>query len=286
MKAKTIILSLFLMLTPVASYAQLDAIIDAVVDAVEPTPVYDTDLTVATEKLARKIERLNQVLFGGAEETSAVFRYKALYSDLLDVTTSLADAIGSSYTDYQRLKRMYDGLQSAGYYDYVVDAQSAYYIYERNISRYKRLVEEFTKIFGRTDNTNADVRKAAREVADVLRTDQKRQRDSINTVINTTMAAIEFAKGAESISFSATDYVRQSEKDFGTDIQTDKGSSSNLGTVGRLVMVLIGLLSIIYAGFIGFRIMHGYPETEKLIGRLLFVIVLALIIILAIQSHI
>lgn len=287
MKAKSIIISVLLMLAaPVASYAQFDAIIDAVVDAIEPTPVYDTDLTAATEKLARKIERLNQVLFGGAEETSAVFRYKALYSDLLDVTTSLADAIGSSYNDYQRLKRMYDGLQSAGYYDYVVDAQSAYYIYERNISRYKRLVENFTKIFSRTDNTNADVRKAAKEVADILRADEERQRDSINTVINTTMAAIEFAKGAESISFSATDYVRQSEKDFGTDIQTDKGSSSSLGTVGRVVMVIIGLLSIIYAGFIGFRIMHGYPETEKLIGRLLLVIVLALIIILAIQSHI
>ena len=286
MKARSIILALMLMLVPKVASAQLDAIIDAVVDAIEPTPVYDTELTTATENLARKIERLNQVLFGGAAETSAAYRYKALYSDLLDVTTSLTDAIGASYTDYQRLKRMYDGLESAGYYDYAVDAQSAYYIYERNVSRYKRLVEEFTKIFGKTDNTNAEVREAARKAVAILKEDQLQQRDSINMIINSTMSAIELAKGAESLSFTGTDFVRQSERDYGTDVQTDKGSSTQLGTVGRMVLVIIGLLCLIYAGFIGFRLMNGYPDTEKLIGRLVLVVVLALIIILSIQSHI
>lgn len=286
MKARSIILALMLMLVPKVASAQLDAIIDAVVDAIEPTPVYDTELTTATENLARKIERLNQVLFGGAAETSAAYRYKALYSDLLDVTTSLTDAIGASYTDYQRLKRMYDGLESAGYYDYAVDAQSAYYIYERNVSRYKRLVEEFTKIFRKTDNTNAEVREAARKAVAILKEDQLQQRDSINMIINSTMSAIELAKGAESLSFTGTDFVRQSERDYGTDVQTDKGSSTQLGTVGRMVLVIIGLLCLIYAGFIGFRLMNGYPDTEKLIGRLVLVVVLALIIILSIQSHI
>ena len=286
MKARSIILALMLMLVPKVASAQLDAIIDAVVDAIEPTPVYDTELTTATENLARKIERLNQVLFGGAAETSAAYRYKALYSDLLDVTTSLTDAIGASYTDYQRLKRMYDGLESAGYYDYAVDAQSAYYIYERNVSRYKRLVEEFTKIFRKTDNTNAEVREAARKAVAILKEDQLQQRDSINMIINSTMSAIELAKGAESLSFTGTDFVRQSERDYGTDVQTDKGSSTQLGTVGRMVLVIIGLLCLIYAGFIGFRLMNGDPDTEKLIGRLVLVVVLALIIILSIQSHI
>ena len=286
MKARSIIIALLLMFIPKVASAQLDAIIDIIVDAVEPTPVYDTKLTTATENLARKIERLNQVLFGGAAETSAAYRYKALYSDLLDVTTSLTDAIGSSYNDYQRLKRMYDGLQGAGYYDYVVDAQSAYYIYERNVSRYKRLVEEFTKVFRKTDNTNAEVREAARKAVAILKEDQVQQRDSINLIINTTMAAVEMSKGLEAISFSTTDYVKQSEKDYGTDIQTSKGSSSTLGSVGRVVMVILGLLCVIYAGFIGFRLMNGYPETEKLIGRLVIVIVLAMIIILSIQSRI
>ena len=286
MKARSIIIALLLMFIPKVASAQLDAIIDIIVDAVEPTPVYDTKLTTATENLARKIERLNLVLFGGAAETSAAYRYKALYSDLLDVTTSLTDAIGSSYNDYQRLKRMYDGLQGAGYYDYVVDAQSAYYIYERNVSRYKRLVEEFTKVFRKTDNTNAEVREAARKAVAILKEDQVQQRDSINLIINTTMAAVEMSKGLEAISFSTTDYVKQSEKDYGTDIQTSKGSSSTLGSVGRVVMVILGLLCVIYAGFIGFRLMNGYPETEKLIGRLVIVIVLAMIIILSIQSRI
>jgi len=286
MKTKAVVISLLLTFIPVSSFAQLDAIIDAVVDAVEPTPVYDTGLTNATEDLARKIDRLNQVLFGGAEETSAAYRYKALYSDLLDVTTSLADAIGSSYNDYERLRRMYDGLQGAGYYDYVVDAQTSYYIYQRNVSRYKRLVENFTKVFRKTSNTNAEVKQAARVAVDSLRADQKRQRDSIDMVINTTMAAIELAKGAEAISFSTTEYIKQSEKDFGTEVEARKGGGGSLGSVGIFVMVIIGLMSTVYAAFIGFRIMNGYPETEKLIARLIIVIAVALITILALQSHI
>lgn len=287
MKLRIFILTLILALAPCwKASAQLDAIIDAVVDAVEPTPVYDTGLTNATEDLARKIDRLNQVLFGGAEETSAIYRYKALYSELLDVTTSLADAIGSSYNDYERLKRMYDGLQSAGYYDYVVDAQTSYYIYQRNVDRYKRLVENFTKIFRRTSNTNAEVKEAAKAAVDSLRADTIRQRDSIDMIINTTMTAIELAKGAEAISFSTGDYIKQSEEDFGTEVESRKGSGGTLGSTGIAVMVIIGLMSVVYAAFIGFRIMNGYPETEKLIARLIIVIVVALVTLLALQTHI
>ena len=54
MKARSIILALMLMLVPKVASAQLDAIIGAVVDAIEPTPVYDTELTTATENLARR----------------------------------------------------------------------------------------------------------------------------------------------------------------------------------------------------------------------------------------
>ena len=76
------IVSGFLLLLSSPAHAQIDAIIDAVVDAVEPTPVYDTGLREATENLASKIDRLNRVLFGGAEETSAAYRYRTMYSDL------------------------------------------------------------------------------------------------------------------------------------------------------------------------------------------------------------
>jgi len=281
-----LILSTVLLLFPVGARAQIDAILDAVVDAVEPTPVYDTDLKVATMNLAQKIERLNQVLFGGAEETSAAFRYRALYSDLLDVTTSLTDAVGQSYNDYQRLKRMYDGLQSAGYYDYVVDGQTCYYMYKNNAARYKRLVDDFTKIFHRTTNTNSDVKEAARDAIGSLRTDTERERDSVNLVISSTMAAVELAKAADILSFSATDYVKQSEEDYGTDIQSSSGGGGYLGSVGTFVMVMIGLMSVIYSLFIGIRIMNGYPETEKLIARLVIVMVIALVIILSLQPHI
>ena len=39
------------LLAPERAHAQIDALIDLVVDAVEPTPVYDTGLREATENL-------------------------------------------------------------------------------------------------------------------------------------------------------------------------------------------------------------------------------------------
>ena len=98
------------LLMPCGAHAQIDAVIDAVVDAVEPTPVYDTGLREATENLAGKIDRLNRVLFGGAEETSAAYRYRTMYSDLYDLTTAFSGFVDRCYGNAVRLERVYTDL--------------------------------------------------------------------------------------------------------------------------------------------------------------------------------
>ena len=63
-----------LLLVPVPAPAQVDAVLGAVTDILEPTPVSDAGMQQAAGDLAGKIDRLNRVLFGGAEENTAAWR--------------------------------------------------------------------------------------------------------------------------------------------------------------------------------------------------------------------
>jgi hypothetical protein len=51
-------------------------------------------------------------------------------------------------------------------------------------------------------------------------------------------------------------------------------------------MIIIGLMCVIYGAFAGFHIMKGSRNAESLLTRLIVFIVIALVVILAIQSRI
>ena len=131
-----------LLLCSHSATAQIDAIIDAVVGAVEPTPVYDTGLREATENIASKIDRLNNVLFGGAEQTSAAYRYRTMYSNLYDLTTTFTTFVDRSYSNAKRLEQLYTDADGGTLSDNAAKVQQTWYVYDKNIfpkSRYGTL---------------------------------------------------------------------------------------------------------------------------------------------------
>ena len=272
-------------LVPQHAFAQLDALIDIVVDAVEPTPVYDTGLREATENLASKIDRLNHVLFGGAEETSAAYRYRTMYSDLYELTTAFSGFVDRTYSNAKRLEKVYTDLDGGNLSDHARAVQTTWYAYDNTVRNGSRIVAQFKKLFGDSNTTNAEVREAAREAIAEL----KRQQAEEDRRVSAELAATEVAAGlvecSRMLEPSSQAYVEEGRQSYGTSISSG-GSSSSTGTLGTAVMIIIGLLCVVYGAFAGFHIMKGSRNAESLLTRLIVFIVFALIIILSIQSRI
>lgn len=285
MRHRIIILLMALLLIPVSASAQLDAIIDAVVGAVEPTPVYDTDLRRATEDLAGKIDRLNNVLFGGAEQTSAAYRYRTMYSDLYDLTTRFSSFVDRSYSNAKRLESMYTQLDGGTLSSYAGKVQQTWYIYDDTVRNASRIIEQFKKIFTDSNATNSDVRKAAKEAMDELEKEQLKEEKRVQEEIAATQVAVGLNQCAQFMTPDVNEYVSQGRKTYGTTINSG-GSSQTTGTVGTVVMIIIGLMTVVYALFAGFHIMKGSQNAETIITRLIVFFVVALAIILAIQGNI
>ena len=284
--ATYLILSAALLVLPrTEAAAQIDALIDAVVDAVEPTPVYDSGLREATENLASKIERLNRVLFGGAEETSAAYRYATMYSDLYDLTTSFSSFVDRSYSNAQRMERVYSRLGSGGQpYDYALAAQATWYTYENTVREGSRIVARFKKLFSDPNVTNSEVRRAAREAVGEMEEQQRLESRRISSELATTEVAAGLVECSAILAPSVKEYVSEGKKAYGTTL-AEGGTESSTGTLGTAVMVVIGLLLVVYAAFTGINIMRGSPQSEKLIARLIAMIVIALVAILSIQAY-
>ena len=280
----TLLISAALLL-PHPAHAQIDAIIDAVVGAVEPTPVYDTGLREATENLASKIDRLNHVLLGGAEETSAAYRYRTMYSDLYELTTAFSSFVDRSYSNAKRLERVYTDLDGGTLSDHARAVQTAWYTYDNTIRSGSRVVAQFKKLFGDSNTTNAEVREAAREAIAELRREQDEEDRRVRAELSATEVAAGLVECSRLLEPSAQAYVEEGKKNYGTSISSG-GSSSTTGTLGTAVMIIIGLLCVAYGAFAGFHIMKGSRNAESLLTRLIVFIVLALIIILAIQRYI
>lgn len=270
---------------PQAARAQLDAIIDAVVDAVEPTPVYDTGLREATENLASKIDRLNHVLFGGSEETSATYRYMTMYSDLYELTTAFSGFVDRTYSNAVRLERMYKQLdEQSTLHEYASAVESTWYTYDNTVRQGGAIVARFKKLFSDPNTTNAEVRAAAREAVAML----EREQEEVDRVLGRELAATEMAAGLVECSVlmdvSPPAYISEGKKTYGTSISED-GTSTTTGVLGTAVMVIIGLLTVVYTLFSGIHVMRGSANAESLLSKLLLFIVIAIVIILAIQSY-
>ncbi len=279
-----IIAAVFLFI-PRTAHAQLDALIDLVVDAVEPTPVYDTGLKEATEKLADKIDRLNHVLFGGAEETSAAYRYRTMYSDLYELTTSFSGFVDRTYGNAKRLEQIYTALDGGTLGDHARAVQTTWHTYDDTIRSGSRVVAQFKKIFGDPNTTNAEVREAAREAMAELERQQKEEDRRVRDEIAATQVAAGLVECSQLLEASPEAYVNEGRQAYGTSI-SEGASPSTTGTLGTAVMIIIGLMCVIYGAFAGFHIMKGSRNAESLLTRLIVFIVIALVVILAIQSRI
>lgn len=284
-KITLILVPILMMLTPWKASAQFDAIIDAIVSAAEPTPVYDVELTQATERLADKIERLNNVLFGGAEQTSAAYRYRTMYSDLHDITTSLTDYISRSYSNAKRLEKMYTDMEGDDIGSMAYKVQDSWYTYKSTVEGGKRLVEKFRRVFSDHSMTNSEVRAAARQTQQELQHQMLLEQRQVDEEIQATQIASGLVSASEFMTPSASAYVSRGRKQYGLSV-SQGGSSSVTGTLGTAVMVVISLMCIIFTMFTGFHIIKGNERGELLIGRMIFVIVFSLVIILAIQQSI
>lgn len=274
-----------LLFAPVAAHAQIDAIIDAVVDAVEPTPVYDTGLREATEHLAGKIDRLNRVLFGGAEETSAAYRYRTMYSDLYDLTTSFSSFVDRTYGNARRLESMYNAIGESSPGDAARAVQATWHAYDNTVRAGSRIVAQFKKVFSDPNTTNAEVRQASREALAALDREQIEEERRVREEL----AAVQLSEGltecARFMEVSPAAYVSDGRHTYGTSISTG-GSSSTTGSLGTAVIIILALLCVIYGTFAGFHIMRGDPSSEHLIARLVILLAFSLAVILAIQSKI
>ncbi len=271
---------------PAKGFAQIDAIIDAVVDAVEPTPVYDTGMIEATQDLASKIDRLNRVLFGGAEETSAAYRYKTMYSDLYQLTTAFSDFVSRSYNNAMSLERMYSSLDGEStLHDYADLTNKAWYTYESTVRNGSRIIDQFKNIFSDSNTTNKEVREAAKEAI----AEMNQQMEAEDRRVQEELASIEIATGllecAEQMYVSPKDYVEAGRKTYGDTIDTG-GTPNSFGTVGSAVMWVILLLSIVYALLGGVHIMKGTTNSETIFIRILVFFVISIIVIAAIQKYI
>ena len=279
------IVSGFLLLLSSPAHAQIDAIIDAVVDAVEPTPVYDTGLREATENLASKIDRLNRVLFGGAEETSAAYRYRTMYSDLYELTTTFSGFVDRTYSNAKRLEQVYTDLDGGNLSDHARAVQTTWYTYDNTVRTGSRIVARFKKLFGDSNTTNAEVREAAREAIAELKRQQAEENRRMSAELTSTEVASGLLECSQLLDSSPQEFVSQGKRIYGTEISSG-GSSTTTGTLGTTVMIIIGLLCVVYGVFAGVHIMKGSRNAESLMTRLIVFIVLSLIIILGIQSKI
>lgn len=281
-----ILISLGALLVPREAHAQLDAIIDAVVDAVEPTPVYDTGLREATENLASKIDRLNHVLFGGSEETSATYRYMTMYSDLYELTTTFSGFVDRTYSNAARLERMYQQLdQDSSLHDYASAVESTWHTYDATVRQGGAIVARFKKLFSDPNTTNAEVRAAAREAVAELRREQDEVDRALGRELEATSLAAGLVECSRLMDVSPAAYIAEGKKTYGTTISGGE-STTTMGVLGTAVMVIIGLLCVVYALFTGIHVMKGDSNAESVLTRLLVFIVLAIIIILAIQIYI
>ena len=286
MRHRFLLLLLPLMLLPRVASAQIDAIIDAVVDAVEPTPVYDSGLKNATEDLADKIDRLNRALFGGAEENTAAYRYRNMYSELYDLTTTFSNFVDRSYSNAQRLDRLYSRLDQDSPRSYAYLAQDTWGVYESTIRDGSRIVAKFKKLFSDNGATNAEVREQARESIEEILRSQAAEDRRIEQEIVTTEIAEGLAACADFMTPSVKEYVEEGKRTYGTSLDPAAAGGGRTGTLGTAVMIIIGLLCSVYALFAGIQIMKGTPNAESMISRLLILIVISLVIILSIQTSI
>ena len=278
--------ALSLLSIPQVARAQLDALIDVVVDAVEPTPVYDTGLREATENLASKIDRLNHVLFGGSEETSASYRYLTMYSDLSDLTTAFSGFVDHSYSNAKRLEAMYNRLHGdSSLHDYASAVESTWHSYDAAVRQGGAVVARFKKLFADPVVTNSEVRTAAREAIAELEREQAATDRRVEREIETAQAAAGLLECSALLGTSPEDYVAEGKKTYGTSV-SEGGSESTTGTLGTAVMIVIGLLCTVYALFAGIHLMRGSHGAETILTRLIILVVIALIIILAVQSAI
>ena len=250
-----ILISLGALLVPREAHAQLDAIIDAVVDAVEPTPVYDTGLREATENLASKIDRLNHVLFGGAEETSATYRYMTMYSDLYELTTTFSGFVDRTYSNAARLERMYQQLdQDSSLHDYASAVESTWHTYDATVRQGGAIVARFKKLFSDPNTTNAEVRAAAREAVAELRREQDEVDRALGRELEATSLAAGLVECSRLMDVSPAAYIAEGKKTYGTTISGGE-STTTMGVLGTAVMVIIGLLCVVYALFTGIHVM-------------------------------
>ena len=265
--------------------AQIDAIIDAVVGAVEPTPVYDTGLREATENLASKIDRLNNVLFGGSEQTSAVYRYKTMYSDLYDLTTTFSSFVDRSYSNARRLEALYTDMDGGSLSQNASKVHETWYIYDNTVRNASRVIAQFKKLFSDSNTTNAEVRQASRAAITELKVEMAREDRRVREEIEAAQIAAGLTQCADFMTPSREEYVERGKSTYGTTINSG-GSSASVGTFGQVIMVLLGLMSVVYTAFAGFHIFKGSKQAETQIARLIILYVFTLIVILSIQSYI
>lgn len=277
--------ALALLLAPWRANAQIDALIDAVVDAVEPTPVYDTGLRLATEDLAAKIDRLNRVLFGGAEETSAAWRYTTMYSDLYDLTTAFSGFVDRAWGNARRLEDAYSRLDSGGAAEAAAAIRTAWDGYESTVRTGSAVIARFKKLFSDPGVTNAEVRQAAREAARELKAEEARGTRRTLEELHTAEIAAGLVECSLAIAPSPEAYVAEGRRLYGTTV-SEGGSGSATGTLGTAVMVVLGLLCVVYGTYAGIHLMKGTPDAETIIVRLLALLAVSLTTILAIQSYI
>ena len=285
MKPRILILAALLSLSSINASAQIGAIVDAVVDAVTPQPVYDQNLALATENLAGKIDRLNNVLFGGAEITSAAYRYRTMYSDLYDLTTSFSSFVSHSYNNAKRLESLYTTLDDGSVGSYAQMIQQAWYIYDDTVYNGARIIDKFKKIFGDSNMTNAEIRQAAKDALTELNESQIKEDKRVQEEIEAARIAAGLSQCASFMTPSASTFVSEGKSMYGTTIGNN-GSTSTTGTLGTVVMIIIGLICIVSTLFTGFHIMKGSSSAESMIARLIIVYVVSLVVVLAIQNSI
>lgn len=284
-KIRILLAALFMIMASHNASAQIDALIDAVVGAVEPTPVYDTGLREATENLAGKIDRLNNVLFGGSEQTSAAYRYKTMYSDLYELTTTFSSFVDRSYSNAKRLEKIYTDMDGGSLSGSARKVQETWYIYDNTVRNASRIIAQFKKLFSDPNTTNAEVRQASREAVSMLQQQMALEDRRVREELEAAQIAEGLTQCADFMTPSPKDYVDRGKKTYGTTINSG-GSRNTVGTFGMVIMILLGLVSVAYTAFAGFHIMKGSQQAETQIARLIILYVFTLVVILSIQQYI
>lgn len=289
MKARIFYLLLFLTLAPMQAGAQIDAIIDAVVDAVEPTPVYDTDLTIATEQLVDKIDRLNKVLFGGSEATSAGYRYMTMYSDITELTEELYDYVRYTYSSARMIESYCQAIDrdfSGGSYslrNINNMASTAWNTYEYSKIEIQALLELVLKIFNDSSKTNSQVHESIQEALEKTK-EMKRQRIiETEAAIFEVTEAVGLMEAAEVLTLGQEEYARVNRETFGDKLDSQKDSDSHAGRVGSFIIMLIGGVCLLYVAYGCVQMMRKAPDAGRVMGRAFTLLIISFVVILVIQ---